>query len=76
MAIAAKADDQPAMESPPREAAAPEPPRRAQPQREPPREQDESSQAPLDLPPPPPTKPFVVWSSSPTDAVPEPRRDE
>jgi hypothetical protein len=46
-------------------------------QREPQREaQNESSQAPLDLPPPPPTKPFVVWSSSPTDAVPGPRRDE
>jgi ribonuclease E len=39
-----------------------------------PREQ-QSSQAPLDLPPPPQSKPFVVWSSSPTDA-PTPRRDE
>jgi len=46
-------------------------------QREPQREsQNENSQAPLDLPPPPPTKPFVVWSSSPTDAVPGPRRDD
>ena len=46
-------------------------------QREPQREsRNEGSQAPLDLPPPPPTKPFVVWSSSPTDASPghAPRR--
>jgi len=42
-----------------------------------PREQrNESGQAPLDLPPPPPSKPFVVWSSSPTDAGPGTRRDE
>jgi ribonuclease E len=49
-----------------------------EPQREPQREaRSEGSQAPLDLPPPPPTKPFVVWSSSPSDAVPgPPRRDE
>jgi ribonuclease E len=40
-----------------------------------PREQ-QSAQAPLDLPPPPPSKPFVVWSSSPADAPPVPRRDE
>jgi ribonuclease E len=40
-----------------------------------PREQ-QSSQAPLDLPPPPPSKPFVVWSSSPSDATPGTRRDE
>jgi hypothetical protein len=39
-----------------------------------PREQ-QSSQAPLDLPPPPPSKPFVVWSSSPQDA-PTPRRED
>jgi len=39
-----------------------------------PREQ-QSSQAPLDLPPPPPSKPFVVWSSSPSDPE-APRRDE
>ena len=43
---------------------------------EPPREQrSEGTQAPLDLPPPPPAKPFVVWSSSPT-GTPETRRDE
>jgi hypothetical protein len=40
-----------------------------------PREQ-QSSQAPLDLPPPPQSKPFVVWSSSPSEAPTEPRRDE
>ena len=40
-----------------------------------PREQ-QSSQAPLDLPPPPQAKPFVVWSSSPSEAPPVPRRDE
>jgi hypothetical protein len=46
-------------------------------EREPPREQrNEGTQAPLDLPPPPPTKPFVVWSSSPSDAPPVTRRDE
>jgi len=45
--------------------------------REPPREQrNEASQAPLDLPPPPPSKPFVVWSSSPSDSSPGGRRDE
>ncbi len=54
----------------PRESA---PPERAE-RSEPPREQ-QSSQAPLDLPPPPPSKPFVVWSSSPSDAPP-PHRDE
>ena len=48
-----------------------------EPQREPQREaRNEGSQAPLDLPPPPPTKPFVVWSSSPSDAAPGTRRDE
>ena len=48
-----------------------------EPEREPPREQrNEGTQAPLDLPPPPPTKPFVVWSSSPSDAPPVTRRDE
>jgi hypothetical protein len=42
-----------------------------------PREQrNEGTQAPLDLPPPPQAKPFVVWSSSPSDAPPAPRRDE
>jgi ribonuclease E len=46
-------------------------------EREPPREQrSEGSQAPLDLPPPPATKPFVVWSSSPSDVTPGSRRDE
>jgi ribonuclease E len=46
-------------------------------EREPPREQrSEGSQAPLDLPPPPATKPFVVWSSSPSDVTPGTRRDE
>jgi ribonuclease E len=44
-------------------------------EREPPREQ-RNEQAPLDLPPPPATKPFVVWSSSPTDTTPGTRRDE
>ena len=44
-------------------------------EREPAREQ-RNEQAPLDLPPPPATKPFVVWSSSPTDAAPGTRRDE
>jgi ribonuclease E len=48
---------------------------REEPQREPAREQ-RNEQAPLDLPPPPATKPFVVWSSSPTDAPPVTRRDE
>jgi ribonuclease E len=48
-----------------------------EPVREPVREQrNEGTQAPLDLPPPPPTKPFVVWSSSPADAPPVTRRDE
>jgi ribonuclease E len=48
-----------------------------EPQREPVREQrNEGTQAPLDLPPPPATKPFVVWSSAPGEAAPETRRDE
>jgi ribonuclease E len=55
-------------ESEPRESA---PAERA----EAPREQ-QSSQAPLDLPPPPPSKPFVVWSSSPVEAPPAPRRED
>jgi ribonuclease E len=53
-------------------------PREAAPQErsEPPREsRNEGTQAPLDLPPPPPAKPFVVWSSSPSDS-PGTRRDE
>jgi hypothetical protein len=42
----------------------------------PPREsRSEGSQAPLDFPPPPAAKPFVVWSSAPSDS-PEGRRDE
>jgi hypothetical protein len=49
----------------------------SEPAREPQREQrNEGTQAPLDLPPPPPTKPFVVWSSSPADAPPVTHRDE
>jgi hypothetical protein len=44
---------------------------------EPPREQrHESTQAPLDLPPPPQSKPFVVWSSSPPGDSPTHSRDE
>jgi ribonuclease E len=58
----------------PRESAAQEPAPAAR--AEPPREsRNEGSQAPLDLPPPPPAKPFVVWSSSPGDSPGE-RRDE
>ena len=45
---------------------------RAEPVRE---ARQENTQAPLDLPPPPPAKPFVVWSSGPSDAS-SPRRDE
>lgn len=41
-----------------------------------PRERTESSQAALDLPPPPQAKPFVVWSSSPSGDSPGTRRDE
>jgi ribonuclease E len=64
--------DQGPREEGPRESA----PERAEPRPEPPREQrNESSQAPLDLPPPPPAKPFVVWSSSPGGSSGE-RRDE
>jgi ribonuclease E len=62
---------EPAHQEAPRESSA------SQPEREPPREQrNEGTQTPLDLPPPPPTKPFVVWSSSPSDAPPVTRRDE
>ncbi|HET7809787.1 MAG TPA: Rne/Rng family ribonuclease [Steroidobacteraceae bacterium] len=47
-----------------------------EPRSEPPREQhDAGSQAPLDLPPPPQAKPFVVWSSSPSGGDSN-RRDE
>jgi hypothetical protein len=54
----------------------PEPQAEREPPREAPRvERSEAAQAPLDLPPPPPSKPFVVWSSSPSDS-PGGRRDE
>jgi ribonuclease E len=61
-------------EEAPRESSAPErsEPERHESQRS---ERNEGSQAPLDLPPPPPAKPFVVWSSSPGTG-PGPRRDE
>jgi len=48
---------------------------RSEPSEAPREPRNEGTQAPLDLPPPPPAKPFVVWSSSPSDA-PTPRRDE
>jgi hypothetical protein len=60
----------------PREA--PPPRERAEPRDEPRREStqgSQGSQAPLDLPPPPAAKPFVVWSSGPADA-PTDRRDD
>ena len=44
----------------PRSAREPREPRRAA------RQRNEDTQAPLDLPPPPQAKPFVVWSSSPS----------
>ena len=47
-------------------------PREAREPREP--RSDTGSQAPLDLPPSPAAKPFVVWSSSPGDT--DTRRDE
>jgi len=50
-----------------------EPRERSEPQRE---QRDAGTQAPLDLPPPPQSKPFVVWSSAPTSGTPETRRDE
>jgi ribonuclease E len=64
--------------SEPREAREPREPREPRESRES-RESREprpesGSQAPLDLPPPPASKPFVVWSSTPGDS-PE-RRDE
>jgi hypothetical protein len=58
--------------APPRETsenATPVPPR--EPAHEP---RIEGTQAPLDLPPPPQPKPFVVWSSA--DAPTTPRREE
>lgn len=68
-------------ESPPQQESAREtaPVERAEPREERPEPREERSagtQAPLDLPPPPQPKPFVVWSSSPTSAPTEPRRDE
>jgi ribonuclease E len=67
--------DDPGGSQPPRESAPrdPAPAERTEPPRE--SRSGEGSQAPLDLPPPPPGKPFVVWSSSPSDS-PEVRRDE
>jgi ribonuclease E len=60
-------------ESAPRESS---PPREnAEPRSEPRRDAQQGSQAPLDLPPPPAAKPFVVWSSGPGDASPD-RRDD
>ena len=56
----------------PREAPA-EAPRESAPERS--ESRGENAQAPLDLPPPPPSKPFVVWSSSPGSS-PDTRRDE
>jgi ribonuclease E len=54
------------------------PAERSEPHAEPPREQrSEGTQAPLDLPPPPAAKPFVVWSSTPAaPAAPGEHRDE
>jgi hypothetical protein len=73
-----RAPGEPASQDAPHESFAAE---RSEPQREPqreaPREQrSEGTQAPLDLPPPPQAKPFVVWSSAPSDAPPGERRDE
>jgi hypothetical protein len=65
-----RGDPAPSHESTPRESA---PAERSD---APPREsRNEGTQAPLDLPPPPPSKPFVVWSSVPGDDG-GPRRDE
>jgi hypothetical protein len=69
-----RAPGEPASQDAPNESFAAE---RSEPQREAPREQrSEGTQAPLDLPPPPQAKPFVVWSSAPSDAPPGERRDE
>jgi hypothetical protein len=58
----------------PREPSVDRAPERQEPVRE---SRNEGTQAPLDLPPPPPTKPFVVWSSSPADSpAPVVTRDE
>lgn len=73
-------DSAPSHDSPPRESA----PRESAPRESAPAERSdaapresrhEGAQAPLDLPPPPPSKPFVVWSSTPGDS-PVTRRDE
>jgi ribonuclease E len=65
--------EHPSSDSAPRE---PSPPREsAEPRGETRRDSSQGSQAPLDLPPPPAAKPFVVWSSGPGDATPE-RRDD
>jgi len=66
---AAPATESPRESSPPAERA--EPPRTDRPERP---ERGENTQAPLDLPPPPESKPFVVWSSSPGPSG--PRHDE
>jgi hypothetical protein len=69
-----RASGEPASQDAPRESSTAE---RSEPPREAPREQrSEGTQAPLDLPPPPQAKPFVVWSSAPSDAPPGERRDE
>jgi hypothetical protein len=60
----------------PREAREPAHESAPEQQREPQREsRNEGTQAPLDLPPPPPAKPFVVWSSGNPDGT-DGRRDE
>ena len=69
---------EPAREAAPVERAEPRE-ERAEPREERPEpreERSEGTQAPLDLPPPPQSKPYVVWSSSPTSSPAEPRRDE
>jgi ribonuclease E len=53
-----------------------EAPRESAAERGEPRQRNEGTQAPLDLPPPPQAKPFVVWSSSPSADTTETRRDE
>jgi ribonuclease E len=65
--VQSSSDNAPREASPPRE--------NAEPRSEPRRESSQGSQAPLDLPPPPAAKPFVVWSSGSGDA-PTDRRDD
>ncbi len=60
----------------PRERDVPREPQHATEQQPSAAPRQESTQAPLDLPPPPPSKPFVVWSSSPTESTPGRPRDE